>query len=148
MNYTNEIKLLGKALLGQTKAQDKTSDARRVLAIALQGDAVDLNNKEHAALLKTDINKSYPKGTGKDADTEQKKAVSAVRQVLSTYKKGCELNVSPNNFDTYSEYRKEVYNETATLTKKEQVVKWLENDKIDLELADLLAIIESYKAIK
>jgi hypothetical protein len=122
MNYTNEIKLLGKALLGQTKAQDKTSDARRVLAVALQGDAVDLNNKEHAALLKIDINKSYPKGTGKDADTEQKKAVSAVRQVLSTYKKGCEMNISPNNFDTYSEYRKEVYNDFEPFLQKQMLI--------------------------
>jgi len=148
MNYTNEIQTLGKALLGQTKAHDKTSDARRLLAVALQNDAVNLNNVEHSASLKLDITKSYPKGTGKDADEGQKKAVSAVRQVLSTYKKGCELNISPNNFDTYSEYRKEVYNETATLTKKEQIIKWIENDKIELELSDLVAIIESYKAIK
>tara|TARA_R110002153_G_scaffold78345_5_gene200586 strand:+ start:440 stop:886 length:447 start_codon:yes stop_codon:yes gene_type:complete len=148
MNYTNEIQTLGKALLGQTKAQDKTSDARRLLAVALQNDAVNLNNVEHSASLKLDITKAYPKGTGKDADENQKKAVSAVRQVLSTYKKGCELNISPNNFDTYSEWRKEVYNETATLTKKEQIIKWIENDKIELELSDLVAIIESYKAIK
>jgi len=148
MNYTNEIQTLGKALLGQTKAQDKTSDARRLLAVALQNDAVNLNNVEHSASLKLDITKAYPKGTGKDADEGQKKAVSAVRQVLSTYKKGCELNISPNNFDTYSEWRKEVYNETATLTKKEQIIKWIENDKIELELADLVDIIESYKAIK
>ena len=148
MNYTNEIKVLGASLLSQTKAQDKTSDARRLLAVALQNDAVNLNNVEHAASLKLDITKSYPKGTGKDADEKQKKAVSAVRQVLSTYKKGCEMNISPNNFDTYSEWRKEVYNETATLTKKEQIIKWIENDKIELELSDLVAIIESYKAIK
>mgnify|MGYP006073310127 FL=1 len=148
MNYTNEIQTLGKSLLGQTKAQDKTSDARRLLAVALQNDAVNLNNAEHSASLKLDITKAYPKGTGKDADENQKKAVSAVRQVLSTYKKGCEMNISPNNFDTYSEWRKEVYNETATLTKKEQIIKWIENDKIELELADLVSIIESYKAIK
>ena len=148
MNYTNEIQTLGKSLLSQTKAQDKTSDARRLLAVALQNDAVNLNNVEHSASLKLDITKAYPKGTGKDADENQKKAVSAVRQVLSTYKKGCEMNISPNNFDTYSEWRKEVYNETATLTKKEQIIKWLENDKIELELSDLVAIIESYKAIK
>mgnify|MGYP003664278254 FL=1 len=148
MNYTTEIQTLGKSLLGQTKAQDKTSDARRLLAVALQNDAVNLNNAEHSASLKLDITKAYPKGTGKDADENQKKAVSAVRQVLSTYKKGCEMNISPNNFDTYSEWRKEVYNETATLTKKEQIIKWIENDKIELELADLVSIIESYKAIK
>tara|TARA_R110002126_G_scaffold1222_7_gene7157 strand:+ start:718 stop:990 length:273 start_codon:yes stop_codon:yes gene_type:complete len=65
MNYTNEIQTLGKALLGQTKAQDKTSDARRLLAVALQNDAVNLNNVEHSASLKLDITKAYPKGTVK-----------------------------------------------------------------------------------
>ena len=146
MNFTTEIKNVGSMLGKQVKAQDKTNDARRVLALALHDQALDLNIAELSAELKLDIMRAYPKGTGKDADETQKKAVSAVRQVISTYKKACVDNISPNNFDTYAEWRKEVYNETP-LTKSEQIVKWLESDTVELSLEDIAAILASYKAV-
>ncbi len=141
------IKSVGTAVKSQTKAQDKTSDARRELVLALWDNEINLVDKTQAAEFKLQVSKAYPKGTGKDADEMQKKQVQAIRQVSSTYKKGGR-DVSPHNFDSYAEYRKEVYGE-KTKSKMETIQGWLDNDKIeDVTIDALLALVNEYKAIK
>jgi hypothetical protein len=152
MNFSTEIKNVGNMLNKQVKATDNTNDARRTFAIALQSDAVDLTIQEQAAAIKLDVAKAFPKGCGKDADPVQKKAVQAVRQVISTYKKGCAMAISPNNYETYSEYRNAVYNDQP-LTKLEQIKKWLDADdsKLDVDkqvtTKALQELLNTYKAI-
>jgi len=146
-NFTSEIVAVGNMLGKQVKAQDKTNDARRILALALNDKALNLHNAETAAELKLDIMRAYPRGTGKDADEDQKKSVSAVRQVISTYKKSCDDNLSPNNYDTYAEWRKAVYNEKPP-TKLETITKWLEANEPEITLQDLQMLIDSYKAVE
>jgi len=146
MNYTIEIKNVGNMLNKQVKATDNTNDARRLLATAMQDGRVDMNNQAMAASIKLDVAKTYPKGSGKDADPVQKKQVQAVRQVISTYKKGCSMQISPNNFDTYAEYRKAVYNETPP-TKLEQIKKWLDAENAEITTAEVQELLNTYKAI-
>jgi len=145
MNFQTEIKNIGNMLTKQVKASDKTNDARRVFAVTLQDSGINLNNAESALEIKVDIAKAFPKGTGKNADVAEKKAVSAVRQVLSCFKKSRDENLSPNNFDTYAEWRKAVYNETPP-TKLETIAKWLEAEEPEITLQDLQKLIDSYKA--
>ncbi len=145
MSFQTEIKNIGSMLNKQIKASDKTNDARRVFAVTLQDSGINLNNAEAALEIKIDIAKAFPKGTGKDANDADKKAVSAVRQVLSCFKKSRDENLSPNNFDTYAEWRKAVYNETPP-TKLETIAKWLEAEEPEITLQDLQKLIDSYKA--
>ena len=145
MSFQTEIRNIGSMLNKQIKASDKTNDARRVFAVTLQDSGVNLNNAEAALEIKIDIAKAFPKGTGKDANDADKKAVSAVRQVLSCFKKSRDENLSPNNFDTYAEWRKAVYNETPP-TKLETIAKWLEAEEPEITLQDLQMLIDSYKA--
>ena len=145
MSFQTEIKNIGSMLNKQIKASDKTNDARRVFAVTLQDSGINLNNAEAALEIKIDIAKAFPKGTGKGANDADKKAVSAVRQVLSCFKKSRDENLSPNNFDTYAEWRKAVYNETPP-TKLETIAKWLEAEEPEITLQDLQMLIDSYKA--
>jgi len=145
MSFQTEIKNIGSMLNKQIKASDKTNDARRVFAVTLQDSGINLNNAEAALEIKIDIAKAFPKGTGKDANDADKKAVSAVRQVLSCFKKSRDENLSPNNFDTYAEWRKAVYNETPP-TKLETIAKWLDAEEPEITLQDLQMLIDSYKA--
>jgi len=145
MSFQTEIRNIGSMLNKQIKASDKTNDARRVFAVTLQDSGVDLNNAESALEIKIDIAKAFPKGTGKFANDADKKAVSAVRQVLSAFKASRKENLSPNNFDTYAEWRKAVYNETPP-TKLETIAKWLEAKEPEITLQDLQKLIDSYKA--
>ena len=145
MSFQTEIKNIGNMLTKQVKASDKTNDARRIFAVTLQDSGINLNNAEAALEIKIDIAKAFPKGTGKDANDADKKAVSAVRQVLSCFKKSRDENLSPNNFDTYAEWRKAVYNETPP-TKLETIAKWLEAEEPEITLQDLQMLIDSYKA--
>ena len=145
MSFQTEIKNIGNMLTKQVKASDKTNDARRIFAVTLQDSGINLNNAEAALEIKIDIAKAFPKGTGKDANDADKKAVSAVRQVLSCFKKSRDENLSPNNFDTYAEWRKAVYNETPP-TKLETIAKWLEAEEPEITLQDLQKLIDSYKA--
>jgi len=145
MSFQTEIKNIGNMLTKQVKASDKTNDARRIFAVTLQDSGINLNNAEAALEIKIDIAKAFPKGTGKDANDADKKAVSAVRQVLSCFKKSRDENLSPNNFDTYAEWRKAVYNETPP-TKLETIAKWLDAEEPEITLQDLQMLIDSYKA--
>ena len=147
LNLTVQMKAVGSALTAQGKASDKTNDHRYALAVALQDGSIDLTNKIVASEIKLDLSKAYPKGTGpKDKqDPAQAKAVSAVRQVLSCYKKGCELNISPNNSDTYASYRAEVYGDQKPATKLETLAKWIDTDKVTT--AEVQELLNSYKAI-
>ena len=145
MSFQTEIRNIGSMLNKQIKASDKTNDARRVFAVTLQDSGINLNNAEAALEIKIDIAKAFPKGTGKDANDADKKAVSAVRQVLSCFKKSRDENLSPNNFDTYAEWRKAVYNETPP-TKLETIAKWLDAEEPEITLQDLQMLIDSYKA--
>ena len=145
MSFQTEIQNIGSMLNKQIKASDKTNDARRVFAVTLQDSGINLNNAEAALEIKIDIAKAFPKGTGKDANDADKKAVSAVRQVLSCFKKSHDENLSPNNFSTYSEWRKAVYNETPP-TKLETIAKWLDAEEPEITLKDLQKLIDSYKA--
>jgi predicted secreted protein len=146
-NLTVEFKAVGQAVKAATKATEKAGDARHVLAIELHNNAINLNNAETAAGLKLEIQKCYPNGVGKDADPIAKKQVQAIRQVVATYKKGASLNLSPNNFDTYSQYRNECY-KAQSKTKLETIQGWIDSETIDLTLEDLTALIASYKAIE
>ena len=145
MSFQTEIKNIGSMLNKQIKASDKTNDARRVFAVTLQDSGINLNNAEAALEIKIDIAKAFPKGTGKDANDADKKAVSAVRQVLSCFKKSRDENLSPNNFASYAEWRKAVYNETPP-TKLETIAKWLDAEEPEITLQDLQTLIDSYKA--
>ena len=146
-NLTVEMKAVGTALNNQGKAADKTNDHRYALAIALQDGSIDLTNKITASEIKLDLSKAYPKGTGpkEKQDPAQAKAVSAVRQVLSCYKKGCEMNISPNNSDTYASYRAEVYGDQKPATKLETIQKWIDTDKVTT--TEVQALLDTYKAI-
>jgi len=145
MSFQTEIKNIGNMLTKQVKASDKTNDARRIFAVTLQDSGINLNNAEAALEIKIDIAKAFPKGTGKDANDADKKAVSAVRQVLSCFKKSRDENLSPNNFASYAEWRKAVYNETPP-TKLETIAKWLDAEEPEITLQDLQMLIDSYKA--
>mgnify|MGYP003625803519 CR=1 FL=1 len=146
-NLTAQMKAVGTALTNQGKATDKTNDHRYALAIALQDGSIDLTNKITASEIKLELSKAYPKGTGpkEKQDPAQAKAVSAVRQVLSCYKKGCELNISPNNSDTYASYRAEVYGDQKPATKLETIQKWIDTDKVTT--TEVQALLDTYKAI-
>ena len=144
-NFTSEMVAIGNMLGKQIKAQDKCNDARYAFAIQLQDSGVNLHNAEAALEMKTDIVRAFPKGTGKNADEQEKKAVNAVRQVISCFKKSRDENLSPNSYATYAEWRKDVYKETPP-TKLETIKKWIEADEPELTLAELQKFIDSYKA--
>jgi|11_taG_2_1085331.scaffolds.fasta_scaffold06842_4 hypothetical protein len=146
-NLTQNFKAVGQAVKAQGKATEKAGDARHNLAIELHNNGVNLNNAETAAELKLEIQKCYPNGVGKDADSIAKKQVQAIRQVVATYKKGASLNESPNNYDTYSQYRNACYGDQSK-TKLETIQGWIDSDTIDLSIADLETLIASYKAIE
>jgi hypothetical protein len=146
-NLTVEFKAVGQAVKAQGKAAEKVGDARHALAIELHNEAINLNNAETAAELKLDIQKCYPNGVGKDADPIAKKQVQAIRQVVATYKKGVSLNESPNDHETYSQYRNAVYGDQSK-TKAETIKGWIDSDKIEFTLAELEAIVAKYKAVK
>ena len=56
------------------------------------------------------------------------------------------MQISPNNFDTYAEYRKAVYNETPP-TKLEQIKKWLDAENAEITTAEVQELLNTYKAI-
>jgi len=140
------IRAIGNSLMAQVKASDKTSDARFELAKALQSDAVNLENKVQAGIIKAMIDKAYPKAT-KSGCPEQIKKASAVRQVCSTHKKAFKDGVSAVDHETYSQFRNAVYGDQSK-TKAETIKSWVDSDKIDFTLADLEAIVATYKAVK
>ena len=140
------IRAIGNSLMAQVKAQDKTSDARFELAKALQSDAVDLENKVQAGIIKAMIDKAYPKAT-KDGCPDQLKKAGAVRQVCSTHKKAFKDGVSAVDCQTYSQFRNKVYGDQSK-TKAETIKSWVDSDKISFTLAELEAIVAEYKAIK
>jgi len=140
------IRAIGNSLMAQVKAQDKTSDARFELAKALQSDAVNLEDKIQAGIIKAMIDKAYPKAT-KDGCPEQLKKASAVRQVCSTHKKAFKDGVSAVDHETYSQFRNAVYGDQSK-TKSETIKSWIDSNKIDFTLAELEAIVSEYKAIK
>ena len=55
--------------------------------------------------------------------------------------------LSPNEYDTYAEWRKEVYNE-APPTKIEQIEKWLNANEPEITIADLEALIEKHNPLR
>ena len=140
------VRAIGKSLMAQVKAQDKTSDARFELAKALQSDAVDLENKVQAGIIKAMIDKAYPKAT-KDGCPDQLKKAGAVRQVCSTHKKAFKDGVSAVDCQTYSQFRNKVYGDQSK-TKAETIKSWVDSDKISFTLAELEAIVAEYKAVK
>ena len=140
------IRAIGNSLMAQVKAQDKTSDARFELAKALQSDAVDLENKVQAGIIKAMIDKAYPKAT-KDGCPDQLKKAGAVRQVCSTHKKAFKDGVSAVDHETYSQFRNAVYGDQSK-SKRETIMSWVDSDKIEFTLAELEAIVAEYKAIK
>ena len=140
------VRAIGKSLMAQVKAQDKTSDARFELAKALQSDAVDLENKVQAGIIKAMIDKAYPKAT-KDGCPDQLKKAGAVRQVCSTHKKAFKDGVSAVDHETYSQFRNAVYGDQSK-SKRETIMSWVDSDKIEFTLAELEAIVAEYKAIK
>ena len=140
------IRAIGNSLMAQVKAQDKTSDARFELAKALQSDAVDLENKVQAGIIKAMIDKAYPKAT-KDGCPDQLKKAGAVRQVCSTHKKAFKDGVSAVDCQTYSQFRNKVYGDQSK-TKAETIKSWVDSDKISFTLAELEAIVAEYKAVK
>ena len=140
------VRAIGKSLMAQVKAQDKTSDARFELAKALQSDAVDLENKVQAGIIKAMIDKAYPKAT-KDGCPDQLKKAGAVRQVCSTHKKAFKDGVSAVDHETYSQFRNAVYGDQSK-SKRETIMSWVDSDKISFTLAELEAIVAEYKAIK
>ena len=140
------IRAIGNSLMAQVKAQDKTSDARFELAKALQSDAVDLENKVQAGIIKAMIDKAYPKAT-KDGCPDQLKKAGAVRQVCSTHKKAFKDGVSAVDHETYSQFRNAVYGDQSK-SKRETIMSWIDSDKISFTLAELEAIVSEYKAIK
>jgi|TARA_B110000902_G_C14265305_1_gene571182 hypothetical protein len=146
-NLTVEMKAVGSALTKQGKASDATNDHRFALALALHEAGIDLNNKVVSDEIKLDLSKAYPKGVGKKEtlDPAQAKAVSAVRQVLCTFKKGCEMHVTPSAYESYSEYRGEVYGDQKPATKLETIQKWIDTDKVSTQ--ELQALLNEYKAI-
>jgi len=140
------IRDIGNSLMSQQRASDKTSDARFELAKALQSDAVNLENKVQAGIIKAMIDKAYPKAT-KDGCPDQLKKASAVRQVCSTHKKAFKDKVSAVDHETYSQFRNAVYGDQSK--SKEQLIKsWVDSPKIPFTLADLEAIVATYKAVK
>jgi len=145
-NLTVEFKAVGQAVKAQGKATEKVGDARHALAIELHNNAINLNNAEVAAELKLDIQKCYPNGVGKDADPVAKKQVQAIRQVVATYKKGATLNESPNNYETYSQYRNACYGDQSK-TKIETIQGWIESESIALTIIDLETLLASYKVL-
>ena len=140
------IRAIGNSLMAQVKAQDKTSDARFELAKALQSDAVDLENKVQAGIIKAMIDKAYPKAT-KDGCPDQLKKAGAVRQVCSTHKKAFKDGVSAVDHETYSQFRNAVYGDQSK-SKRETIMAWVDSDKISFTLAELEAIVAEYKAVK
>jgi len=140
------IRDIGNSLMSQQRASDKTSDARFELAKALQSDAVNLENKVQAGILKAMIDKAYPKAT-KSGCPEQLKKASAVRQVCSTHKKAFKDKVSAVDHVTYSQFRNAVYGDQSK-TKSQLITSWVDSPKIDFTLAELEAIVATYKAIK
>ena len=140
------VRAIGKSLMAQVKAQDKTSDARFELAKALQSDAVDLENKVQAGIIKAMIDKAYPKAT-KDGCSIQLKKAGAVRQVCSTHKKAFKDGVSAVDCQTYSQFRNAVYGDQSK-SKRETIMAWVDSDKISFTLAELEAIVAEYKAVK
>ena len=140
------VRAIGNSLMAQVKAQDKTSDARFELAKALQSDAVDLENKVQAGIIKAMIDKAYPKAT-KDGCPDQLKKAGAVRQVCSTHKKAFKDGVSAVDCQTYSQFRNAVYGDQSK-SKRETIMAWVDSDKISFTLAELEAIVAEYKAVK
>ena len=142
------IRAIGNSLMAQVKASDKTSDARFELAKALQADMVNLENKVQASILKAMVDKAYPKAT-KDGCPDQLKKASAVRQVCSTHKAAYKKNISANDeqYLTYSQFRNAVYGDQSK-TKSQLITSWVDSPKILFTLADLEAIVATYKAVK
>lgn len=146
-DYSVLIKGVGTAIKAQAKAQDKTQDARFALVADLYDSGLNLADKQQDAEFKLQLAKAYPKGVGKGADETQKKQLQAVRQVVSTFKKGGG-DISPHNFESYSQYRNAVYGDQSK-SKMEQIKGWIDSDKIDDVTVDaLLDLINEYKAIQ
>jgi hypothetical protein len=154
MKFTTQMTAVGNALTKQGKASDATNDHRFSLAVALYDANVDLNNAEIDLSIKTDLANAYPKGIGKKENLcpVQAKAVSAVRQVLCCYRKGCSMFIDPKQSDTYSEYRLAVYGDAKPLSKIEQVIKWLSTKDADgtfkLTCDDLRKVLDEYQPLQ
>tara|TARA_R110000868_G_scaffold119108_4_gene315585 strand:+ start:552 stop:1058 length:507 start_codon:yes stop_codon:yes gene_type:complete len=154
LNFKTEMKAIGNALTEQGIKIDATNDSRRSFVIKLQDSGIDLNIVDQADKLKSQIKEVYKNGSGKTADETEKKSIQAIRQAISCFKKSRNVKseefpkgtmVSPNNYLTYAEWRKEVYNE-APPTKLEQIQKWLDANEPDITIQDLEKLILEYKA--
>ena len=133
-----------------TNAQDVAKGAmaasRYELASSLWQQAVDLQNAVDVAKIKQKIIDRFPKGTGKDALEDERKAVSNIRQVLSVYKKAKVMNESPNNHPTYAAWREAIYGKPDT--DKIAIIKgWIDSNDIKLTAADVQVLLNTYKAV-
>ena len=154
LNFKIEMKKIGTALNEQGIKIDATNDSRRVFVVKLQDSGINLDSVEMADKLKTQIKEVFKNGSGKNADEQEKKSIQAIRQAISCFKKSRKVitdkaplgeMLSPNNYLTYAEWRKEVYNETPP-TKIEQILKWLAADEPEITIADLEKIVLDSKA--
>ena len=148
LNLITPIKALANSVVSAEKAADKTRDNRHTLAACLAAEFIEgnLNTKldyDEVSLL---ISKEYPKGSGKEADPTQKKQVQACRQVISTFKKGSQMDqpVWPADFDTYSQYRKAIYDDQDK-TPIEKIENWINKDAVSIK--DIEALLLTYKAL-
>lgn len=149
LNFKTEMKKIGTALNEQGIKIDATNDSRRLFVVKLQDSGINLDSVEMADKLKKQIKEVYKNGSGKNADEQEKKSIQAIRQAISCFKKSRNVKteefpkgkmLSPNEYDTYAEWRKEVYNE-APPTKLEQINKWLDANEPEITIADLEALI-------
>ena len=154
LNFKTEMENIGNALNEQGIKIDATNDSRRVFVVKLQNSGINIDSVEQADKLKDQIKEVYKNGSGKNADEQEKKSIQAIRQAISCFKKSRKVitdkapdgeTLSPNNYLTYAEWRKEVYNETPP-TKIEQILKWLKADDPEITIADLEKIVLDSKA--
>ena len=140
-NFTNEFKAVFAAASDVDAAKGAMQQTRLELALAFHADGFNPDNAIDKLRFKEKVIKAFPKGTGKDADQFEKAAVSNIRQCVSCYKKGRELNIPPTGYENFGAWRADLYPPSPE-TKEEIIKGWIDNPKIDLNAQDLIAFLQ------
>ena len=144
ISFTKEFKSIYDATNAQDAAKGSMAASRYDLASTLWEQGVNLQDAIHVAKLKQKIVTKFPKGTGKNAAEDEKKAVSNIRQVMSVYKKAKEKNEAPSSYPTYAAWREAIYGKKDS-SPLVMLKAWIDDDKV--KTVDVQALLDTYKAI-
>ena len=141
IDLQNHLAAIGNNFDLEQVAKQETGCARMALAIQLYKDDSTLEEKQTSVTAACKV--VYAGAYGKVKDDAQVKSVMQCRQVVATMKKADSLDINPEDHNTYSAFRTEVY-KTKPLTKLALVSKWCLDDKEKaIDLAKLTKLVGS-----